>query len=83
MTIPTPKTEGREILPANVKPIRYVIELVPDIKAANCTGTVQIELETVENCNEISLNTADMNIMSAKITSKTSEFEAQDSEKIR
>jgi len=83
MAITTLQTESRDILPANVKPTHYMIELALDLKASECSGTVQIELETLETSNKVSLNTAEMKILSAKVTSKTSEFEAQESEDIK
>ena len=36
-------TQGREVLPANVKPLHYDLTLEPDLVKHTYTGTVSIE----------------------------------------
>ena len=79
----TPHTQGREILPANVRPRHYFVELAPVLETGKCAGTVQIELEVMEDSYEIFLNTAEMEILSAKISSRASASIPQECEKIR
>ncbi|MCJ1395947.1 Aminopeptidase 2 mitochondrial [Xylographa bjoerkii] len=62
-------TEGRQVLPANVKPIHYTLELQPSLKTFEVEGSVTIELTVVENSSEISLNVFELEISSMTLRS--------------
>ncbi|QDS67523.1 hypothetical protein FKW77_002279 [Venturia effusa] len=62
-------TKGREILPANVKPVHYHLTLEPNLETFEYKGTVVIDLDVVEDTTSISLNTLDLNITSSKVSS--------------
>ncbi|KAF2435026.1 hypothetical protein EJ08DRAFT_645952 [Tothia fuscella] len=62
-------TQGREILPTNVKPIHYHLTLEPNLETFEYTGKVVIDLDVVEETSSISLNTLDLKIHSTKISS--------------
>ncbi|KAJ4344702.1 Aminopeptidase 2 mitochondrial [Didymosphaeria variabile] len=61
--------QAREVLPTNVKPLHYDLTLEPDFEKATYEGSVTIDLDVVENSTEITLNTIDLKIHSAKVTS--------------
>jgi aminopeptidase 2 len=62
-------TKGREILPANVIPRHYDLTLEPDFKNLSYEGHVIIDLDVVEDTTSISLNTLELKLHSANITS--------------
>ncbi|CAO2648720.1 Nn.00g096690.m01.CDS01 [Neocucurbitaria sp. VM-36] len=61
-------TKGREILPANVKPLHYDLTLEPDFDKFTYEGTVVIDLDVVDDTTSISLNTNELKIHSTKVT---------------
>ncbi|OJD17458.1 hypothetical protein AJ78_02429 [Emergomyces pasteurianus Ep9510] len=58
---------GREILPANVKPLHYDLTLEPDFEKFIYKGTVVIDLDTVEDTNSISLNSTAIDIHTSAV----------------
>ncbi len=70
--IPSPSPEaspprGRVVLPADVAPDRYRIEIVPDALAMTFSGTVDIDLDIRRATDRIVLNSADLVIDSAAL----------------
>ncbi|KAI4951501.1 hypothetical protein J4E91_004211 [Alternaria rosae] len=61
-------TKGREVLPANVKPVHYDLTLEPDFANFTYQGTVTIDLDVVDDTTSISLNTNELKIHSTKVT---------------
>ncbi|KAF1943430.1 hypothetical protein EJ02DRAFT_421276 [Clathrospora elynae] len=61
-------TKGREVLPANVKPMHYDLTLEPDFENFTYEGTVTIDLDVVDDTTSISLNTNELTIHSTKVT---------------
>ena len=55
-------------LPDNVKPLRYAIDLAPDLEAFTFDGSVSIEIDVVEATESITLNAAELEIASAVVT---------------
>jgi aminopeptidase 2 len=60
-------SNGRQILPANVKPRHYDLTLEPDFEKFTFEGTVIIDLDVVETTKSISLNTLELAIHSTKV----------------
>ncbi|KAI9809810.1 MAG: hypothetical protein M1825_000243 [Sarcosagium campestre] len=60
---------GREVLPTNVKPTRYDLTLEPDLENFTYVGTVIIDLDVNDDSTSIALNTLDLDIHNAKVTS--------------
>jgi aminopeptidase N len=56
------------VLPAEVSPQRYRIEIVPDAQARNFAGTVEIELTVHQATDRIVLNSAGLRIESAALS---------------
>ncbi|KAI4928474.1 hypothetical protein J4E85_005091 [Alternaria conjuncta] len=61
-------TKGREVLPANVKPVHYDLTLEPDFANFTYQGTVTIDLDVVHDTTSIALNTNELKIHSTKVT---------------
>ncbi|KAE8844596.1 hypothetical protein P3342_002106 [Pyrenophora teres f. teres] len=61
-------TKGREVLPTNVKPLHYDLTLEPDFANFTYQGTVTIDLDVVDDTTSITLNTNELKINSAKVT---------------
>ncbi|KAL6709626.1 Aminopeptidase 2 mitochondrial [Coniothyrium glycines] len=61
-------TKGREILPANVRPLHYDLTLEPDFDEFTYDGAVTIDLDVVDDTTSISLNTNELKIHSTKVT---------------
>ncbi|KAK2761286.1 Aminopeptidase 2 mitochondrial [Arachnomyces sp. PD_36] len=59
---------GREILPANVKPLHYDLTLEPDFEKFTYEGSVVIDLDVVEDTTSIALNTLELDIHSTTVT---------------
>ncbi|KAI9676269.1 MAG: Aminopeptidase 2 mitochondrial [Trizodia sp. TS-e1964] len=62
-------SQGRQILPANVKPTNYDLTLEPNFEDYTYKGTVVISLDVVEKSQSISLNTKDLGLQSVKVLS--------------
>ena len=56
-------------LPRSVLPLRYTLELQPDLAAARFTGHVEIDVDVRETVEEIVLNAADLEIDDVKVES--------------
>jgi puromycin-sensitive aminopeptidase len=59
-------------LPQSVRPVRYRIELTPDLTTARFAGRVEITLDVQEAVKEITLNAAELDITSAVLRSGSS-----------
>ncbi|MFI5043728.1 MAG: M1 family metallopeptidase [Acidimicrobiales bacterium] len=55
-------------LPGNVQPIRYDLELSPDLEAATFEGRVTIEAEVLESTDALTLHALDLEIDAAWVT---------------
>ncbi|KZF24783.1 hypothetical protein L228DRAFT_245796 [Xylona heveae TC161] len=62
-------TQGRVVLPTNVKPVHYDLTLEPNLEDFTYKGTVIIDLDVVDDTTSISLNTLEIDIHSTKVTS--------------
>jgi len=60
-------TKGREVLPANVKPLHYDLTLEPDFANFTYQGTVTIDLDVIDDTTSITLNTNELKIHSTKV----------------
>lgn len=60
-------SKGREVLPKNVKPLHYDVILEPNFKTFKYDGTVEIELDVVEDTKSISLNSIEIDVKETKI----------------
>ncbi|CAL5869496.1 uncharacterized protein PFLUO_LOCUS3726 [Penicillium psychrofluorescens] len=69
--------DGREILPTNVKPLHYNLTLEPNFDKFTYDGTVVIDLQVNEETSFISLNSNEIEIHSAAISSQGSVVETQ------
>ncbi|KAL5333550.1 peptidase family M1-domain-containing protein [Aspergillus crustosus] len=63
---------GREVLPTNVKPTHYDLTLEPNFETFKYDGTVVIDLQVVEDTNFISLNSTEIDIHTASVSSQGS-----------
>ena len=57
-----PKSNQRQILPANVRPLHYDLELEPDFDTCKIGGSVIIELDILEASKSITLNVVDIKV---------------------
>ncbi|KAI9720919.1 MAG: Aminopeptidase 2 mitochondrial [Chrysothrix sp. TS-e1954] len=60
-------TQGREVLPTNIKPVHYDLTLEPDLQNFKYNGKVAINLKAVEQAHAIVLNTLDLKIDRAEL----------------
>lgn len=58
---------GRDVLPANVKPVHYDLTLEPDFEKFTYDGSVVIDLQVNEDSTSISLNSNEIDIKSATV----------------
>ncbi|KAF9883397.1 Aminopeptidase 2 mitochondrial [Aspergillus nanangensis] len=61
---------GREVLPTNVKPVHYDLTLEPNFEKFTYDGTVVIDLQVAEDSNSICLNSNEIDIHSAIVSSQ-------------
>ena len=61
------------ILPDSAHPLRYKITLTPDLERFLFHGEETIEIEITRNTTSLSLNSDDINVTSALITTSTGE----------
>ncbi|PYH92872.1 lysine aminopeptidase apsA [Aspergillus ellipticus CBS 707.79] len=61
---------GREVLPTNVKPIHYDLTLEPNFETFKYDGTVVIDLDVTEDTTSISLNSNEITIHDAVVSSQ-------------
>lgn len=66
--------EQRQILPTNVKPVHYHVEITPDLVAFKFHGAVKIELKVLEGTKTIICNANELDVLSASISNGTSTF---------
>lgn len=76
------KTQGRSLLPTNVKPINYHLELSPDLSLPTYEGKVVIDLDVLENSNQVSFHSVDIDIQSVHLGDVSSSFGVHDSTSI-
>ncbi|KAI8905519.1 peptidase family M1-domain-containing protein [Gorgonomyces haynaldii] len=57
----------RQVLPTNVKPTHYTVELTPNLETFKFTGKVQIKLIVQEESDFISLNVNDVTVSKATL----------------
>jgi aminopeptidase 2 len=69
--------QGREVLPTNVKPVHYDLTLEPNFEKFTYDGTVVIDLQVNEDTDFISLNTNQIDIHSAVVSSKGNVVESK------
>ncbi len=55
------------VLPKEVIPLRYTLELTPDFKSLNFSGKENIEINILKNTNKINLNSQNIKITKAEI----------------
>ncbi|KAI8840363.1 peptidase family M1-domain-containing protein [Chytriomyces cf. hyalinus JEL632] len=61
-------SEGREILPAALKPINYDLWLQPDLTSFTFDGTVAISVSVHQDTNKVVLNSKELTIHKATVT---------------
>lgn len=54
--------KGREVLPKNVKPLHYNVTLEPNFDTFKYDGTVEIDLDVVQDTSSISVNALELDI---------------------
>ncbi|KAF2149807.1 hypothetical protein K461DRAFT_230575 [Myriangium duriaei CBS 260.36] len=62
-------TQGREVLPTNVKPIHYHLTLEPNLTSFEYEGKVVIDLDVKEDTKSISLNSIDIDFLKTEVHS--------------
>jgi aminopeptidase 2 len=62
-------TMGREVLPKNVKPLHYNLTLEPNFTTFKYDGTVEIELDVLDDTKSISVNSLEIDIKETRIES--------------
>lgn len=77
MTASTEPVSEREVLPTNVKPRHYVVELTPFIEKFTFDGSVTVHLDVKEDTSTIVCNANEITIKSAKVVSAGSVYEAK------
>lgn len=65
------RTVERDLLPTNVIPRHYQLQLEPDFDNLTYHGKVVIDLEVAENSNSVTLHTLEIEIRAGKIISGT------------
>ncbi|RDW81295.1 M1 family metallopeptidase [Aspergillus mulundensis] len=68
----TTNVPGREVLPTNVKPLHYDLTLEPNFETFKYEGTVVIDLQVNEDTTSIALNSTEIDIHTATISSNGS-----------
>src|SRR3989344_34921 len=58
------------ILPKEVKPVRYNLELTPNFKDLTFNGNVVIDLDIIKDTKGIKLNAQDLDIIKAELRQK-------------
>ncbi|KAG0641126.1 peptidase family M1-domain-containing protein [Tuber brumale] len=72
-------TQEREVLPGNVKPIHYAVELEPSFETFKYDGTVTIDLEIVEKSTAVAVNLIDIDIKEVSLEHNGSSHSPTDS----
>lgn len=60
-------TQGREVLPTNVKPLHYDVVLEPNFEDFTFNGTVAIDVEIKEASKEVSINSLEIDVKETKL----------------
>lgn len=60
-------SKEKEILPKNVRPLHYAIELAPDLTSFLTDGTVVIDLEVLEDSPKICINANQIKISDVEL----------------
>ena len=63
-----PVPQDRVVLPANVVPSHYDLDITPDAKSATFKGTVKIDLEVKSATRSIELNAADLKFSQVQLS---------------
>ncbi len=63
----TSKVEVRDVLPENVKPVHYDVNLTPDLESFVFSGTVRVSLKVKEDSLEIVANQNELQVSKAKV----------------
>ncbi|KAI5779518.1 peptidase family M1-domain-containing protein [Geopyxis carbonaria] len=73
-------TQGREVLPTNIKPTHYDLAIEPNFKDFTFDGTVAIDLDVVEDTTSVSVNSLEIDIKEATLEygGKTLKSESHD-----
>ena len=62
------RTENPYRLPASIWPVRYHIDITPDLGAATFSGSVTIELDVRESTNVVAFNAIELELSEVCIT---------------
>lgn len=65
--IQTRETPQEYFLPQNVKPIRYRIFLEPNLEEETISGSVEIELQALENTNNVTIHLRSVEIDNSSV----------------
>ncbi|KAL7273583.1 Aminopeptidase 2 mitochondrial [Rhizina undulata] len=60
-------TQGREVLPTNVKPTSYALDVEPDFEKFTFDGKVAIDLDVVEDSTSVAVNSLDIDIKEVEL----------------
>lgn len=60
---------NREILPNNIKPIKYNLEIIPNFTSFKFNGVLRFNFNVIEKTDKITLNSKELDIKSALIAS--------------
>ncbi|KAF3929112.1 Laeverin [Dactylellina cionopaga] len=61
-------TQGREVLPTNVKPKHYKVQLEPDFEKFTFDGEVTISLDVIEDTTEVIVNSTEIEVHHAVLS---------------
>lgn len=67
------KPKGAERLPANIKPIHYALQVMPNLEKATFEGSVVIEFEVIQPTVSIVLHAIDLDITSTALITSSGE----------
>ena len=62
------RTENPYRLPASIWPVRYLIDITPDLGAATFSGSVTVELDVRESTNVVVFNAIELELSEVCIT---------------
>ncbi|KAG0164361.1 Aminopeptidase 2 mitochondrial [Apophysomyces sp. BC1034] len=77
MCKPSAQVPERQVLPTNVRPVHYDLSLKPNLETFVFYGRVKVDLEVNQDSNTIILNTHDIKIHSATLTSASLKTESK------
>lgn len=76
-------TEERDLLPTNVKPIHYTLELEPDLTTFITHGSVTIELDVLEDSSEIGIHLAEIEVLNVELKRGAQSLKPESSKYVR